>query len=188
MSTNAAAVSFTRGALLRTAVLLSAAFACGQPSQRSDTHGVTSADSAKAIVRRAVEEIWNRANLAAADELIADDFIDHTPLPGQLPGRAGFKQVMRTIRVAFPDARETIEELVAEGDRVVARVVIDGTHTGPFMGVPPTGKRIHVPAVAILRVRGGQIVERWSYSDDVSLLLDLDALKPSPGFNPHVLP
>jgi steroid delta-isomerase-like uncharacterized protein len=147
-----------------------------------------SADSAKAIVRRAVEEIWQRGNLAAADELIAEDFIDHTPLPGQLPGRAGFKQVVRTIRMAFPDATETIEELVAEGDRVVARVVIDGTHTGPFMGVPATGKRIHVGGVAILRVRGGQIVERWSYSDDVPLLVKLGAVTPNPNFDPQVLP
>jgi|SRR5438034_515748 len=171
-----------------TLLVVSIVLACGYACQVSDSRTATSSDSAKAIVRRAVNEIWNRGNLAAVDELIAEDFIDHAPFPGQLPGRDGFKQVLRTIRTAFPDATETIEDLVAEGDRVVARVVIDGTHKGPFMGVPPTGKRIHAGGMAILGVRGGKIVERWSYSDDASVLVDLGALKPVPNFRPQVLP
>src|SRR3989442_8708075 len=117
---------------LRTTFLLSTVLASGYGCHGSGLRTATAADSAKAVVRRAVEEIWNRQNPAAADELIAADFVDHTPLPGQLPGRDGFKQVLRTIRTAFPDATETIEDLVAEGDRVVARVVIEGAHSGPF--------------------------------------------------------
>lgn len=149
------------------------------------TRGV---EANKAILHRAVEEIWNRNNLNAADELVAENFVDHTPLPGQLPGRDGFKQVVRTIHGAFPDIQETIEDLVAEGDKVVLRVLMKGTHINPFMGIESTNKRIEISGMAIVRIVDGKIAERWSISDDFSLFIELGAVYLKEEFSPRVLP
>src|SRR5690348_12229104 len=112
----------------------------------------------KALMRRFYEEFWCRGNEAAVDELVAADMVDHQRPEGWPSGRAGYKQLVRAWREGFPDMRETIGDLIAEGDRVVGRFTIDATHTGNFLGIPPTGRTIRISGIDIVRIRDGQIV------------------------------
>src|SRR5438552_16527284 len=94
----------------------------------------------KAIVRRYVEEFQNKGDEAVLDELVAEDYIDHDPLPGHLPGRAGMKRDV--MKGAFPDSHIEIEELLAEDDKVVCRVRWSGTQASEFLGIPNTGRQV----------------------------------------------
>ncbi len=131
----------------------------------------------EAIVRRTWEELFNKGNLAAADELIAANFMNHAA-PGAPPGPASFKQLVTFYRSAFPDAQFTIEDLLADGDKVVMRNTFSGTHRGPFMGIAPTGRRVSQEQIHIVRVASGQVVEHWAVRDDLSLLQQLGAIRP----------
>ena len=93
-------------------------------------------DRNKALLRRFYEELWSQGDLEAISELVADDFVDHYPLPGAPPGREGLAALITTWRTAFPDMRETCEDLIAEGDQVVGRFTMSGTHRGDFMDMP----------------------------------------------------
>jgi predicted ester cyclase len=126
----------------------------------------------EAIVRRTWEELFNKGNLAAADELIAANFMNHAA-PGAPPGPASFKQLVTFYRSAFPDAQFTIEDILADGDKVVMRNTFSGTHRGPFMGIAPTGRRVSQEQIHIVRVASGQVVEHWAVRDDLSLLQQL---------------
>jgi steroid delta-isomerase-like uncharacterized protein len=126
----------------------------------------------KAVVRRSIEESV-RGNLDAIDELYAADFIDHNPFPGQAPDRAGLKQSQAMVRASWADQHTTIEDQIAEGDRVVSRVTNTARHVGDFLGVPATGKMATVAAVFIDRVVDGQIVETWTSMDMLDLLQQL---------------
>jgi predicted ester cyclase len=96
-----------------------------------------STEENKAAERRFYEEVWHRRNPGAVDEFVAPEFVDHTPLPGQGPGREGFRQAGPALAFsAFPDAQITIEDVIAEGDKVVSRWTVRGTHRGAFMGIP----------------------------------------------------
>ena len=125
----------------------------------------------KAIARRFFEEVWNSGNLAVADELLAPNIIFH--LPGKSEGvigdRESYKQVVRRNRTAFPDLQEEIEDIIAEGDRVVARWLWQGTHQGEWHGNAPTGKKFTYGGITILRIADGKIVEDWFYSDLLGL-------------------
>jgi len=88
----------------------------------------------KAIIRRVLEEVWNKGNTSLIDEIVATDFVDHTPT-GDVPGPRGFEQQVRGFRNAFPDLRFTLEDIIAEKDKVVARWTACGTHKGDLMGV-----------------------------------------------------
>jgi steroid delta-isomerase-like uncharacterized protein len=123
----------------------------------------------KDIVRQFTERVVNGGDLDAARELMAEDFLDHNRLPDEEPGLAGVTAAFAEIRAAFPDLRLTVEDVVAEGDRVAARVTWRGTHRGPFLGVPPTGRRFEVTSISINRIADDRIVERWG-------VLDLDEL------------
>ena len=118
-------------------------------------------DRNKALLRRFYEELWSQGDLKAIPELVAEDFVDHHLLPGAPPGREGLAALITTWRRAFPDMSETCEDLIAEGDKVVGRFTMRGTHKGEFMGVPPTGKRVTMSGIDILRVAGGKIAEFW---------------------------
>jgi predicted ester cyclase len=98
------------------------------------------------------------------DRYYAPDYVDHTPSPirRQAPGREGIRQAIDLFRRAFPDTRHTIEDLVAEGDRVVARVSARATHTGELFGHPPTGKVVTLTGITIYRIVDGRIAERWA--------------------------
>ena len=112
------------------------------------------------------------------DEIASPDFLDHDR-ENPTHDRDGAKQFAAMARSAFPDVAAKVEDLIAEGDRVVARATISGTHNGEFMGVPPTGKRITFTCIDILRCADGKIVEHWGEADNVGMLQQLGVI-PTP--------
>lgn len=128
----------------------------------------------KLLVRRAIEEVWNGGNLSAIDEFVAGDFVVHGSTPGgDIQGPEGARRFFGALHEAFPDIRFTIEDQIAEGDRVVTRWTARGTHTGTFMGVPPTGRPIRMTATDVDRIANGKVVECWSQFDDLGLMQQL---------------
>ena len=110
-----------------------------------------STEQNKALVRRMVEEIFNRGNIGRVDEFLAPDFVDREELPpGVTRDREGVKRLTAMLRSAFPDFKATIEDMVAEGDKVVIRMTWKGTQKGEFMGVPPTGKSVSFGVIDIV--------------------------------------
>lgn len=130
-------------------------------------------DENKAVIRRFVEEIPNLGNVALTEELVTEDFVLHFPNLPPIEGAEEFNEIPTAIRTAFPDLVETIEDLVAEGDRVVERFTLRGTHLGEFMGVAPTGKPVSWTAIAIYRLKGGRIAECWLEANLEGLLLQM---------------
>ena len=114
-----------------------------------------STEENKAIVRRATEELFNKNNLAVIDELYATNFVSHGT-PAMTPDREGYKQFVTMSHTALPDFHTTIEDMIAEGDKVVQRFTARGTHKGEFMGIPPTGKQVTITGIAIDRIAGRQ--------------------------------
>ena len=135
-----------------------------------------SAEENKAAVQRFGEEAFNNGDLSSSEELIADAIVDHDPAPGQAPGREGIEQFVTTMRSAFPDLQTTIDEIIAEGDYVAFRYTIEGTHQGEFMGVAPTGNRVSVTAMEMLRFADGKMVDRWVNTDQLGMLQQLDVI------------
>jgi steroid delta-isomerase-like uncharacterized protein len=132
----------------------------------------------KALVRRWFTEL-DKGNDHIVDELVAIDYIDHNPpLPDMAPGREGVKQANALLRAAFPDARHTIEDQIAEGDKVVTRITARATFQGAILGIPPNGKLITVEGISIHRIAGGQFVEHWAVGDNLSLYQQLGAIPP----------
>ena len=127
----------------------------------------------KQIVRRFSDELWGQGNLAVADDVLAMDLKEHNPLPGQGAGREGHKQVVALFRSAFPDLQVTTEDVREEEDRVALRWKAEGTHHGDLMGLAPTGKRVTLTGIEILRVSGGKIVERWAEDNGQAVLAQL---------------
>lgn len=128
-----------------------------------------STESNKALIRRHFDAIWNQGQLAVADEIVSPAYVSHFPLPGQPPGIAGFKYAVQLLRASFPDLQLTIEDLIAEGDRVVARLTARGTHRAAFRGIPPTGREVVWTGIRIFRIADGKIVEHWANWDDLGL-------------------
>jgi predicted ester cyclase len=140
------------------------------------------AEENKAVVRREIEELLNyMGNLDAAEEIIAPDYVSHEPTSGETRGREVAKQFAATYREAFPDLQTTIEDMVAEGDKVVVRFRGRGTHQGETeVFGPPTGKRMEMTGITINRVSDGKIVEAWTNSDALGMMQQL-GLIPEPG-------
>ena len=134
------------------------------------------AEDNKAIVRRFYEEVLNRGDLAVGDELVATDFVDHQPFPGQAPGLAGLKQSLGAFRAAFPDLEYTIEDLIAEGDKVAVRATMRGTNEGSLFGLPASGKQVTVSDIDIVRIAGGKMVEGWGITDRLSMMQQLGVI------------
>jgi steroid delta-isomerase-like uncharacterized protein len=133
----------------------------------------------KAIMRRMIEEVWNQQKLDVADELFAAT-ATAPDLPQLPPGPMGTKIVAQMFLTAFPDLHMTIEDLIAEEDKVVARFTETATHKGEFMGVPASGKSIKFTEMAIVRIANGQIVESWYNVDMLSIMQQIGAV-PGPG-------
>ena len=129
----------------------------------------------KNIVRR-YQEILNNNDLDALGEVLSEDFQTPRMLPGMPPGLEGAKQIHQVTLRGMPDWHTKIEELIAEGDKVVARITMTGTHKGEFFGFPATGKRISFTGIYIARIANGKIVEHWGEEDSFGLLQQLGAL------------
>ena len=134
----------------------------------------------KALIRRIAEEVFTQLNPDAVDELYAADFVNHSPAAGQAPDRAGIKQSIARLRDSGADMREILEDLIAEGDKVVERYTMRGTHTteirGPAGPIPPTGKTVSWTGTATFRVVNGKVAERWANADTLGLLQQLGAI------------
>lgn len=140
-----------------------------------------SADTNKQAYRRLIEEGFGKGNLAAVDEIVSADLIEHEELPPGFPsGLPGLKALITSLRTAFPDEKSTIEDITADGDKVWARVRAQATNTGPFMGMPATGKRVNIEAIDICRFAGGKVVEHWGVTDNLAMMQQLGVV-PAPG-------
>jgi steroid delta-isomerase-like uncharacterized protein len=134
----------------------------------------------KAVVRRMVDEVFNKGNLRLIDEIMAPDFVEHEQLPPGIPGgREGVKQLTASFRSSFPDFKATIEDILAEGDKVVIRMTWRGTQKGEFMGIPPSGKMVNFGVIDIIRIAGGKFVEHWGQMDMMGMMQQLGAV-PTP--------
>ena len=127
----------------------------------------------KAVFRRYVEELWNRKNIAAIDELIAPDFVGRIAGSPDIRGLEGYKQFFLATCTAFPDLQNTVESVVAEGDAVAARWTSRGTHKGEYLGIAPTGKYVTGTLTAIYRIVNGKIAECYGDADNLGLLQQL---------------
>ena len=140
-----------------------------------------STEQNKALIRRLMEEAFNRGDMSLVDELFAPDFVEHEELPpGIPPGREAVKQLSTMFRSAFPDFKLTIDDMIAEDDKVVVRSTWSGTHKGEFMGIPPTGKSVSFGVIDIVRIAGGKFVEHWGQMDSMGMMQQLGVI-PGPG-------
>lgn len=135
------------------------------------------AEENKAIVRRVIEEVWNRGNLAVIDEIVADHYVGHDPsVPMPIQGPEGFKTWVGVARNAFPDFHIDLDDLVAEGDRIAGRITMRGTHRGDLAGIPATGRQVSFGGIFIRHLEDGKFVEGWDQADMVSLMQQLGVL------------
>jgi len=111
--------------------------------------------------------------------LCAPDFVNHSAPPGVPPTREGLVQLTAAFRQAFPDGRMALEDMLAEGDKVVTRKTFRGTHQGDLMGLPPTGRRVEIGLIDIVRVVDGKVVEHWNAVDNLGMLQQLGAIPAS---------
>ena len=135
-----------------------------------------SAEKNKAIVRRYTEEVWNQGNLAVVDEIFAADFVGHQPGSPDIHGPESLKQFVAMRRTAWPDLKFTVEDQIAEGDKVATRWTWSGTHEGDLMGIPPTGLQATATGIGIHRIAGGKIVEQWVNRDTLGILQQLGVI------------
>ncbi|MBI3287464.1 MAG: ester cyclase [Chloroflexi bacterium] len=129
--------------------------------------------------RRAFEALFNEGNLAVADELFDPNFLGHAP-PNPIRGPQGLKQTVDMYRKALPDLHLTIEDQIAQGDRLANRWTARGTHRGELMGIPPTGKPVTLTGITINRWAGGKIVEGWTEINLMGVMQQLGVV-PAPG-------
>lgn len=134
----------------------------------------------KALVRRLVEEGQSRGDVEVVDELLAEDFADHSAFPGVAPDREGAKQLFGALHAAFENFHAVIHRQVAEGGKVATHKTFYGVHRGEFMGVPPTGRRVAFDVIDILYVRNGRITDHWTQVDMLGLMRQF-GIVPEPG-------
>jgi len=138
-----------------------------------------SVDANKDQARRYLEEVFANGNLDVIDELLDVDVQEHEELVDQKPaGRSGIKELVKVFRAAFPDISVTIEDVVAEGDKVFLRASWQGTHEQDFMGVEATGKHIFFTSIDELRFDGGKIKEHWGVTDTMGVMMQLGGIQP----------
>jgi steroid delta-isomerase-like uncharacterized protein len=142
----------------------------------------------KAILRRVADEVFNQGNLDVVDELFAPNYVLHDPsIPGgERRGAESFKQQwVSMFRTAFPDLRLNVEDQAAEGDKVVTRYTVRGTHQGELMGIPPTDNEVVVGGMIVSRLSGGRIEEEWNNFDALGMMQQLGVVsEPGPGDEP----
>ena len=126
-----------------------------------------SAEENKDIIRRVIDECVNKGNLSIADEVLASNYVYHFPTH-DIKGPEGFKDFIRTMRTAFPDLHVTIEDFIAEGDKVVGFFTMRGTFKGELMGIQPTGRKLTFPEAVVVRFENGREVEATAYANMAS--------------------
>ena len=130
----------------------------------------------KAQFRRAYEELLNGGNLEVAEDLVAPEFLNHEAPPGRDRGPESMRGLATMLRTAFPDLHFTIEELVAEGDTVAGRLTMSGTHRGPLMGMPPTGRSVRQDHMHFVRFQNGKAIEYWGVRDEMGMMQQLGVI------------
>ena len=134
----------------------------------------------KANMSRLMKDLFARGEMDVADELVMPDFIEHSAVPGLPDGIPGLKAVAQMIRAGFPDFNITVEDAIAEGDRVVLRLTEEGTQTGAVFGVPPSGRKARWSAIHIIRMEDGKMAEHWDVIDLMSMMRQIGGV-PMPG-------
>jgi len=137
-----------------------------------------SVEENKAGTRQGVEELWNQGKMELVDELWAPDFVNHDPTNPEVRDREGFKQWVIVARTAFPDLNVTIDDMIAEGDKVATRWTVRGTQKGEFGKIPATGKQVTFTGITISRIVDGKTVETWWSGDDLGMLQQLGVIPP----------
>ena len=173
-------------ALLAVLLLMAVSCASQTPAAQTQTPQLSIESQAKTLeankdlVRRLYGTLMAKGDTAAADEILAKDYIDHD-IPGPFPGtREGLQSAVLGVRAAFPDIEPELHEMLAEGDFVSVRVEAGGTYTGePFAGISASGKPIRWEEMHIFRLRDGKIVEHWGVFDLLSILQQLGAIPTS---------
>ena len=146
-------------------------------AKRTEERASTVSEENKAIMRRIYEEIFNEGKLELADELVAPEMVNHTA-PGAPCGTEPVKRLVAMLRGAFPDHHIAIDDMIAEGDKVVMLNTYSGTHQGEFMGIAPTSKRFVQRQVHVMRFAKGKAIEHWGLRDDLGQLQQLGVIPP----------
>jgi steroid delta-isomerase-like uncharacterized protein len=133
----------------------------------------------KAVVRRFIDEIFVEGRPESVDELLTDDFVAHT-WGTMEPGRDGLKAAIERVSAGLSDVSMTVDDVIAEGDRVAVRLTAAATQSGPLMGMPPSGKRYEIGEIHIFRLLDGRVAEHWHQADFTGMMRQLGAM-PSPG-------
>ncbi len=128
----------------------------------------------------AVGAMFSSGKMDDANKYIADNFIEHQLLPGQKPGLAGLKEMMGAMHAAFPDMKFTTNSITADSNSIWAQFTLTGTNTGPFMGMPPTGKKISVEGIDHLRMENGKAVEHWGFMEEKKMMQQLGLMPADP--------
>lgn len=139
----------------------------------------TEADQKK-VVQRISTEVYGGGNLDLIDDYFAEDFVSHNPVAGEIHGPEEYKEFVSMFRAAFPDMEVSIEDQLSEGEKVVERHTVRGTHEGELLGIEPTGKEIAVEGVVIVRFEDGKVAEEWAHGDMMGLLEQLGVVE-APG-------
>lgn len=145
----------------------------------------------RAIYERFVREVIEQGHVELIDELVSENVVSHSPMPGQTPGREGLKHSFRQFHAAFANLRIEIRDVIAEGEKVVGYFTVSGVHHGDFMGIPATGENIQYDEMAIVRIDGGKIAEHWSVADTFAMLQKIGATKkvePEYDTHPNLIP
>lgn len=133
----------------------------------------------KSIARRFFEDMLGTGNWDIADQILAPDVLMHHPSsPEPLRGLEAVKGLLSAFRTGFPDLHLTVEDEIGEGDKVAVRWRARGTHTDNLFGIPPSGKRMNVAGISILRIAGGKIVEDWVAEDSLGLMQQIGVIPP----------
>lgn len=126
------------------------------------------------IIQRYFGEVWNQGDLDVLDEIIAPDYVNHSPsTPNPPTGPVGLKPIVAAMRTAFPDLHYEVHDLVVDEGKVAVRCTMTGTHQGDFFGIPPTGQAVQVSQFQIEYIRDGQIVQHWRQTDELGLMRQL---------------
>lgn len=133
-----------------------------------------------AVARRFYDDVMSKGDLDALDEIIHDDFVEHEEMPGMPTGKEAPRAFVSMLRQSFPDFAATIEDMIQQGDKVVVRSRMSGTHQGDFMGIPASGRSVDVAAIDIVEFRDGKCVAHWGVTDVAAMMQQLGVIE-APG-------